>query len=500
MTNVAKPPVVIDVPVEEAAKELLRRRHARSGVLDFTEYTYPMWRTSAHHKKICDHLDALARGDIRKLMIHAPPRHSKSELASRRFPAWYLGHHPDQQIIVVSHTDSFASDLSRNIMDICKSPEYKALFPKMKLHPDLSAACRWCTTEGGILISAGVHSGQITGRGYHLAILDDIYSGREAAESEAERNNILSWYHGTFRTRQMDDSRVLLMMTRWHTEDLAGQLLDTEGAKWTVLNLPAIEHEATDHEEALWPDRYSVEFLQEQREGMISAGFLRDWNSQYQQQPTAFEGDFCKRVWFEDRYEQLPSSYHVYMASDFAVSKPKAGQDPDYTEHGVFAVGPDDKLYVLDWWTGRTTADVFIDSLIDLALKWKPMRWFGESGPIASAIKPFLLRRMRERRAYFYIEWLKATKDKSIRARPLQAWSSMRRIVFPKRQAWAERVIENVVGFPSLKHDDKFDVMAMICLGMEESIPASIKKDLDKPRIDRYSKIRRRVSKDWMVI
>jgi hypothetical protein len=259
------------------------------------------------------------------------------------------------------------------------------------------------------MIAAGVHSGNVTGRGYHVAVLDDIYAGRAAAESAAERNAIWQWYHGTFRTRVMENARTLITLTRWHSEDLAGKLMETEGHKWEVLNLPAIEDEGTDHEKALWPDRYPLEVLTQQREGMTAAGFLRDWNSQYQQQPTSMEGDFCKRAWFEERYERLPAAYHVYMASDFAVSKPKPGQDPDYTEHGVFALGPDDKLYVIDWWTGRTTADVFIDSLLDLAAKYKPLRWFGEAGPIASAIKPFLARRMRERRVYFYIEWLKSS-------------------------------------------------------------------------------------------
>jgi predicted phage terminase large subunit-like protein len=261
--------------------------------------------------------------------------------------------------------------------------------------------------------------------------------------------------------------RVLIMCTRWHQEDLIGHLRDSEPDSWEVLTLPAIADEGTDHESALWPGRYPLDALNEIKASMAAGGRLREWRAQYQQSPTSEEGTYIQRSWFTQRWMKEPQHRHVYMASDFAVTESREGADPDWTEHAVFGLDPDSNLVVLDWWSGQTTADVWIEALLDLVEKWEPLAWFGESGPIRRAIEPFLIRRCRERGVYFRQEWIASTRDKATRARAFQARAAMGKVVFPKSAAWASEVIEQCVAFPTALHDDKLDTLSLMCLAID---------------------------------
>jgi len=481
---------------EEAAAEIIKRRKSRQSVVSFAEYTHPQWQTGAHHKIICEHLEALERRDIERLMIHAPPRHSKSELASRRFPAWYFGRHPENQILLTSYGDEIAEDLSRSVRNIMRDPYFHALFPDVVLAADTTAAGRWETTAGGIFVAVGI-GGAATGRGAHLAICDDPLKGRADADSPRTRQVIWEWYHGVFRTRLMRNACQLVMCTRWHEDDLAGRLRETEGKYWTVLNLEGISDEGTDHEKALWPEMYSYEVLSALRRDLSAAGRLREWKAQYQQKPTAEEGIFIKREWMAHRYDAKPGKMNVYMASDFAVTEAIENRDPDWTVHGVFGVDTENKIHVLDWWRGRTSPDVWIDTLIDMLLRWKPRTWFGEKGPIRRSLETFITKRMLERNCYTNMEWIASVADKAARARSLQALASMGRITWPKGQSWVDEVVEVVVGFPTVKHDDDFDVLALMCLAIDEAYPAVVGSIVPKKKVDPWQHHRAVPTSRW---
>lgn len=439
----------------QAATELLARRKARAGLIDFSAYTNPSYIAAPHHELIASKLEAVERGEIKRLMITMPPRHGKSELASRRFPAWYMGRNPGKQIIASSYNSDLASDFGREVRNIVDSPEYGALFDT-SLAADSKAANRWHTDKGGMYVAAGVGTA-ITGRGADILLIDDPFKDRQEADSEITRQRVWDWYTSTAYTRLMPGGAVVLINTRWHDDDLSGKLLSEQGHggdKWEVLSLPAIQSDGT----ALWPEWYPMERL-EQIRSVLPA---RDWNSLYQQNPIPDDGDYFRAGWFTD-YNGLPSGLAIYGASDYAVTDGGG----DWTEHGVFGVDLNGNIYVIDWWRGQTASDIWIERKCDLIIKHSPQCWFGEAGPIRRSVEPFLLRRMMERNAMCRIEWLPSIADKVSRARGIQGLASMGKVFFPTNAPWKGDILAQLIRFPAGKHDDAVDVFSMIGRGLQ---------------------------------
>jgi hypothetical protein len=211
------------VSKEAAAAELLARRRARESLMAFTQYTNPEYQAAQHHRRIADKLEAVERGEIKRLMILMPPRHGKSELASRRFPAFYIGRNPGKQIIAASYNSDLANDFGREVRNIVAGPEFGALF-QTSLAPDSSAANRWHTGHGGMYVAAGVGTA-ITGRGADVLLIDDPFKDREEADSELRRQRVWDWYTSTAYTRLMPGGAIVVINTRWHDDDLSGKLM-----------------------------------------------------------------------------------------------------------------------------------------------------------------------------------------------------------------------------------------------------------------------------------
>lgn len=436
-----------------AAAELQARRKARTSLLGFTQYTNPAYVAAPHHSLIAEKLEAVERGEIKRLMITMPPRHGKSELASRRFPAWFLGRNADKQIIAASYNSDLANDFGREVRNIVHSPEFGALF-SVALAQDSKAANRWHTDAGGMYVAAGVGTA-ITGRGADVLLIDDPFKDREEADSELRRQRVWDWYTSTAYTRLMPGGAVVVINTRWHDDDLSGRLLAAEGGdKWEVISLPAIDMGGA----PLWPEWYPLERL-EQIRAVLPA---RDWNALYQQNPIPDEGDYFKKDWFGE-YDRLPPNLRMYGASDYAVTDGSG----DFTEHGIIGVDPSNNVYVADWWKKQASSDVWIESQCELVLRHRPHCWFGESGVIKKAVEPFLVRRMQEREAYCRIEWLASIADKPTRARPIQAMASMGKVYLPKNAPWKADLLNQLLRFPAGKYDDGVDVLSLFGRGLE---------------------------------
>jgi predicted phage terminase large subunit-like protein len=452
-----------EIELRRCLLELNRRIEAQTSLARFIEYRKAGYKPAKHHALLIDKLEAVERGDIRRLMVCMPPGSAKSTYTSVEFPAWFLGRNPQLSVIAASHTDTLAERFGRRVRNIVMSDEFRAVFG-VGVAQDSAAAGRWDTDKGGEYFAAGV-GGAITGRRADLAVIDDPVKSREDADSERSREKAWDWYVNDLLTRLKPGARQIVVMTRWHEDDLGGRILERELDQWHLIELPmeAMPNDPLGRAvgERLWPEWFTDEMVTQAKRD------VRSWNALYQQQPASEEGDFFKREWFVE-YLKAPQQLQVYGAADFAVTD----SGGDYTELGIFGADPAGNLFVLDWWRGQTSSDVWIERMCDLIAQHKPLVWFGESGPIRRAVEPFLLRRMDERRAYCRLEWLPSISDKPTRARGIQALASMGKLWFPRDASWKSDVIGQALRFPAGKHDDAVDVLSMIGRGLEFVRPA----------------------------
>ena len=457
---------------------MAKARAARNSLLGFTEYTNPAYQRAAHHTLIAQKLEAVERGEIDRLMIFMPPRHGKSELASKRFPAWCLGRNPKRQIIAASYNSDLANDFGRNVRNIVAEPEFSQVFPSVSLAADSQAANRMNTNHGGAYVAAGVGTA-VTGRGAHIALIDDPFKDREEADSERRRELVWDWYRSTLYTRLMPGGAVVVILTRWHEDDLAGRLLEQEGDQWTVLSMPAID----DAGRALWPEWYDEAAL-----GRIRATIgPREWSALYQQRPQPDEGTFFRREWFKTTPTPRPAMRY-YGTSDYAVTDGGG----DYTVHRVWGIDGAGDVHRVDGWRGQTASDEWIERKLDLIAKYHPLAWFGEGGVIQKAVEPMLRRRMRERNVHCRLEWLPSVADKPTRARSFQAMAATGRVHLEPGADLSEFLV-----FPAGKHDDDVDTASLIGRAIDQAHPAIMRSQpANQPR-DRYARTRDEGGLNW---
>ena len=268
----------------QAAQELLNRRRARRGLLEFTEYTTPGWKAGKIHRIVAEQFNRVLRGEIDRLLLLCPPQHGKSSLASKRFPALALGVDPSKDVIAASATGSLAEEFGRDVRNCIGSSEYRNLFPSTTLAEDSQARGRWNTDKGGGYYAVGI-GGAVMGRGANLGIIDDPFATWEDAQSELTRTRVWDWYTGTFYNRMRPGAPIIVIQHRMAEGDLAGRLIDKQahgGDKWTIVELPALLDDPP------WPERYDRAALERIRDNSDP----RKWSALYLQNPTPEEGAY----------------------------------------------------------------------------------------------------------------------------------------------------------------------------------------------------------------
>ncbi len=442
-------------------------------------------KPARHHRLIIQHLERMVYGETRRLMILCPPGSAKSTYASVLFPCWWLAAKPQTSVIAASHTAELAERFGRKVRNTVAE---HAVTLGIGVSSDNAAAGRWETTAGGEYFAAGV-GGPITGRRADLAIIDDPVKSRQDADSQVMRDRVWEWWVNDLSTRLKPDARVVLIMTRWHEDDIGGRLLaDAEagGEPWEVLKLPMEAEEADPlgraAGEALWPEWFNDSMRAQAKRDS------RTWSALYQQRPAPDAGTFFQRDWFKT-WTTKPEGLAIYGSSDYAVTD----GDGDFTVHRVWGVSPDGDMYRLAGWRGQTTSDVWIDQLLDLCKSFKPLCWFGESGVIQKAIEPALKRRMRERSVYCRMEWLPSIHDKPTRARGFQSRAACGRVWFEQGADMTE-----YLQFPAGKHDDEVDTASLIGRALDEAHPGILPpKDVKRPKRDPWGEVEESSEGSW---
>ena len=202
------------------------REKCHDGFMEFVSEMWSAFIHGKHHEIMADAFERVAKGDLKRLIINMPPRHTKSEFASYLLPAWFLGKYPDKKIIQTAHTAELAVGFGRKVRNLVNSPDYKRIFPDVSLQSDSKAAGRWNTNQGGDYFAIGV-GGAVTGKGADLLIIDDPHSEQEGASSDINVfNRTYEWYTSGPRQRLQPNGAIVVVMTRWHNKDLTGQVVD----------------------------------------------------------------------------------------------------------------------------------------------------------------------------------------------------------------------------------------------------------------------------------
>lgn len=434
------------------------------------------WQLAPHLKLLNQKLLAVARGEIKRLIVQMPPRHGKSELISKYFPAWFIGTHPDKRVILASYESDFAQTWGRAARDLLQ--EHGELFG-VTLNRDSSAASRWdLVGRSGGMSSMGV-GGAITGKGADVFVIDDPIKGPEEAHSHTTREKQWEWYRSVAHTRLEPGASMVLTMTRWHEEDLAGRLLEEAqngGEQWEVVSLPAIAEEGDplgrEVGEPLWPERFPLEDLASKER--TSGSYV--WSALYQQRPTPAAGNIIQRHWFrywrpvdramspvivrlpdgsqvESHPVELPPKFDMVMQSwDLAFKDTKSS---DYVVGQVWGwLGED--CFLLDQSREKRNFPDTVADIKRMSEKWpKAERKLVEEKANGAALIAALEHEM------YGIIAINPTEGKEARCHAITARMESGNVYIPHPHlaSWVEGFIEECVSFPSAKHDDQVDAM-----------------------------------------
>lgn len=472
------------------------RKLARSDFLEFIPLFYPRLKLNWFHREVADLLMQLESGitnhEEPRLMLAAPPRHSKSLMTTRCFPAWFLGRHPERDVIVISATQTMAEYFGLAIRDTLTSPHFTNIFPACVIRDDASSKSLIATTKGGILKGAGVGA-QIVGAGAALLLLDDPIASEEQAKSTNEMAKMKTWFETSAMSRLAEDAAVVIMHQRWDVNNLIGQLIKENDANWKYHAYPRLATKDEPHRkkgEALQPERYSTAATEKLRDRLVKNGQERVWLSLYQQEPRNEEGNFFKRDSLEKCFTDAePPSTLIdwYLGTDFATSAKKTANHTCFVPVGV---DPDNL-----WWIGRDMFYGRVDSLeaMDELCKIcsKSTRQFGffatEKGVITNLLAPLVKELRKKNRLQVPSKLVTRVSSKHIHASVLQAKIDAGLFRFPNTPFFRTVVLTQFLNFdPKIddQEDDIIDALVNLTLVPEgihpPSVPAAEKETTDE--------------------
>jgi len=431
--------------------EKKKQQSIQTDFLTFVKHVWPDFIEGRHHKEIAEKFNKLASGEIKRLIINMPPRHTKSEFGSYLLPAWMVGRNPKLKIIQSTNTTELSVRFGRKAKALIDSPEYQKVF-NTKLREDSQAAGKWETAQGGEYYAAGVGSA-ITGRGADLLIIDDPHSEQDAMNAQALERTY-EWYTSGPRQRLQPGGSIIVIMTRWNEKDLTGRLLNAQkeikADQWDVVEFPAILPSG----KPVWPEYWEIKDL----ESVKASIPLSKWNAQYMQNPTSEEGALIKREWWRAWEEDdLPPLQHVIQSYDTAFMKKQTADFSAITTWGVFRPDEDSppNLILLDAVKERYEFPELRRVALEQYGYWNPETVIIESKASGLPLT-YELRKM----GIPVINFTPSKgNDKHTRVNAVSPLFESGLIWAPKEMEFAQEVIEECAAFPYGDHDDLVDSM-----------------------------------------
>ena len=448
---------------DEAKQELAKRELSRRRLLDFIRYNFPTYQVSWHHKLIVDALQRVERGELKRLMITMPPRHGKSEICSIQFPAWFLGKHPDKEIIAASYNADLAVEFGKKTRNLVRTREFGNVFTGIKLSEDSSAAGKWNTNKGGAYFATGM-TGGVSGRGADVLLIDDPIKDRADAESETIQKAMWDWYRSAARTRLNTGGSIIVIQTRWHDNDLVGRILENGAEGWEQLSFPAIaeqDEEFRKEGEALWPEvqvgeelfGYSLQALEEIKKDMGPY----DFSALFQQKPIDLASQEFKKTFFHPISQAEVSKMQTrnILTIDTAMSQKVSADSTGFCDNSINK----ENFWHLKAWRERISPDGLIERLFALHLARRYDKIGIEKTIYLDALKTFIEREQRRRGIYLPIVELQHNSiNKEVRIRSLINRYASNSIYHIEGQC--TDLEEELLSFPKGRRDDVADATA----------------------------------------
>ena len=434
------------------------RELSQTRFIKFVEAVWPSFISGRHHKRMADAFERVADGTCKRLIINMPPRHTKSEFASYLLPAWFLGKFPGKKVIQCSNTGELAVGFGRKVRNLVDSEVYHDIFPELTLQADSKAAGRWNTSKGGDYFAIGV-GGTVTGKGADVLIIDDPHSEQEAAMAASNPeiyDKVYEWYTSGPRQRLQPGGAIVIVMTRWASRDLTGQVLKSaaqrSGEEWEVIEFPAILPSGS----SLWPEFWALDELEALREELPNS----KWQAQYQQNPIGNESAIIKRDWWKWwEQDDPPHCDYVLQTWDTAFEKTQRADYSAGTTWGVFNLHEDHgapNIILLNTYKKRVE---YPD------LKKDVLREYNEYEPDGVLIEKKasgapLIYELRAMGIPVQEFTPGKGQDKIARLNAVSDIIASGKVWIP-RTRWAEELVDEVASFPSGEHDDLVDATTL---------------------------------------
>jgi predicted phage terminase large subunit-like protein len=495
----------------KARKRLEAAVTARDSLLSYMALTMPdpedpddvtlsKYQITPQARLLCQIVEKVERGELQRVAVSIGPQTGKSQILSRGAPAWLTGRDPTKNLILGSYNQDFANEFGDDVRALVTSAAHRQVFPEHELRKGGQAKDLLITTKGGKAAFVGV-GGSGTGKPADIFIVDDPLRNDDDAQSPLMRARLWSWFTKVANTRIHNKSAVVVVHTRWHSDDLIGRLCDPDhperkkeyagiSDEWTYINIPAVvddpklaaalgltlEVPTNDIVKsqfgekpmaALWPERFDLDFLAKQKR-LDKRGFtaLRMGN------PSPEDGDFFKAADLVEYHsvDELPKRLRMYGASDHAVTEK---QKNDASVIGCVGIDENDDIWVMpDLVWDRMETDGIVEAMLAQFKAHRPALWWMESENISKSFGPFLRKRMHEEKIYVAIDPVTVSKDKRSRARSIQGRIQMRKVRFPAFAPWWADMKNELLKFPFGVHDDAVDWLSHIGQGLTKEIAA----------------------------